>query len=151
MKKQIYIHYGHDRFVPDQFRVPENRVYFTKPKGGLWASPIDAKYGWKDWCESEEFRECSDQNSFQFTLSDDSIVFNIHNVLDLNALPQQKHEKHLAYDIDFEAMIQSGFDAIELHLSEDPELYWELYGWDCDSILILNKDVIMPITENQEG
>ena len=40
------------------------------------------------------------------------------------------------------------YDAIELHLSEEvvddylESLYFKLYGWDCDSILIMNKDII---------
>ena len=28
---------------------------WNKPYGGLWASDINAKYGWKSWCEDENF------------------------------------------------------------------------------------------------
>ena len=50
--------------------------------------------------------------------------------------------------LDFELLTYE-YDAIELHLSEDNSrgdfmecLYWVLYGWDCDSILIMNPDVV---------
>lgn len=52
---------------------------------------------------------------------------------------------------DFEKAYYLGIDAIELHLSEDESpdgmngLYWLLYGWDCDSILILNPKIVIPI------
>lgn len=32
--------------------------------------------------------------------------------------------------------------ALELHFSECGELYWALYGWDCDCILIMNPDIM---------
>lgn len=143
MGSNIYIHYGHKRFEKNKFEHIKNREYFTKPYGGLWASPIDAEYGWKDWCKAEDYAECREQNSFTFTLSDSSNIFHIRSVQDLQSLPQQKHEKPLAYDLDFEEILRSGYDAVELHLSEDRELYWELYGWDCDSILVLNKEAIV--------
>ena len=38
-----YIHYGCTSF---------DKLKFQEIKGGLWASPIDAEYGWKDWCEA---------------------------------------------------------------------------------------------------
>ncbi len=50
--------------------------------------------------------------------------------------------------LDFEELSKS-YDGIELHLSEEETedifngLYWKLYGWDCDSILIFNKDIIV--------
>ena len=45
--------------------------------------------------------------------------------------------------IDFESLSKS-YDAIELHLSDSEDnLYMMLYGWDCDSILIMNPDVIV--------
>lgn len=44
------------------------------------------------------------------------------------------------------------YDGIELHISEETtdldkydELYFALYGWDCDSILIMNPDVVITV------
>ena len=42
--------------------------------------------------------------------------------------------------IDFQ--IENGIDAIEFNISNDWDLYMALYGWDCDSILILNPNII---------
>ena len=50
-----YIHYGHSEFRPELFREIKNRYAFVKPLGGLWASPVDAKLGWKEWCTDENF------------------------------------------------------------------------------------------------
>ena len=44
--------------------------------------------------------------------------------------------------VDFEQLIANRIDAIEFNLSNDWGLYMALYGWDCDSTLILNPDVI---------
>lgn len=54
--KTKYIHYGNIKFEKERFREIENEDYRTKPKGGFWASQIDSKFGWKDWCEREKFR-----------------------------------------------------------------------------------------------
>ena len=53
--------------------------------------------------------------------------------------------------IDLKKMLKQGYDGIELHLSEEitddskDGLYWKLYGWDCDSILVMNPDVVIPV------
>lgn len=49
--------------------------------------------------------------------------------------------------LDFETLESSGVDAVEVNLSADRNLYYELYGWDCDSILIINPEIIVPIKE----
>lgn len=46
------------------------------------------------------------------------------------------------YQIDFEQMLRNGVDAIELTNIND--LYFDLYGWDCNSIVILNQNIIIP-------
>ena len=48
MEKPIYVHYGHKKFYKEMCGPIENIQLFTKPKGGFWASRIDAKFGWKD-------------------------------------------------------------------------------------------------------
>ena len=46
-----YIHYGSDKFDINKFLPIINQDYdWTKPKqGGIWASPIDAEFGWEQW------------------------------------------------------------------------------------------------------
>ena len=148
-----YIHYGSKEL--HKIKPIKNRPYFPKPEGGLWASPVDAPFGWKEWCEREHFRENSEDNSFKFVVKDESKIIHIRDVKDLEKLPKQKdiygigsHEASTCY-LDFEK-IQKDYDGIELHLSEEKKsvetfcngLYFKLYGWDCDSILILNDNAI---------
>ena len=44
---------------------------------------------------------------------------------------------------DFEKMKENGIDAIFVEISNDHRLYWALYGWDCDSIVVMNPDIIV--------
>lgn len=143
MKK--YIHYGHTQFEKDKFLPIRNRQMFVKPAGGLWASDIKAKYGWKDWCEAEQFRDCKKEKSFTFVLSKDAKVLEINSVQQLTCLPQIEDTIGFSFSqwilLDFE-MLSKMYDAIELNISNDYDLYWKLYGWDCDSILIMNPEIV---------
>lgn len=147
MTNTKYIHYGHKEFDINKFNPIKNRMGFPKPFGGLWASDINTSYGWKDWNKDNDFVDCDIDNSFTFELRDDANVFHIHHVTDLKKTPHKKPYQYSSFLIDFEKMKQNGFDAIELHLSEDWDLYYELYGWDCDSILIMNPDIVIPCRE----
>lgn len=140
-----YIHYGHRCFVPDLFVSVKNKeVPNNKPQGGLWASSINAPYGWKDWCEDNGYFVKNINESFQFRLGFDAEVFHIHSVEDVHKMPkvEQKIFPQLSYCPDFEKMLADGIDAIELHMSDDPDLYMELYGWDCDCILVMNPEMV---------
>lgn len=152
-----YIHYGSSKFHP--FFPVRNSLYFPKPNGGLWASPVDAPLSWEKWCRREHEYLESLKKYFKFTLTEDAKILHLYSANQLNELPQINFSgnspicfKNLMYTIlDFEK-IQQEYDGIELHLSEEvfPEdadwsyrgLYWKLYGWDCDCILILNTNVV---------
>ena len=141
-----YIHYGHNAFDLNKFKIPQNREWCNKPCGGLWSSRVNAKHGWKDWCEQEDFRECREDNSFMFKLSDKANVLYINCVDDVSKLPEQEQYKGSCIkSVDFEQLVLRGIDAIEFNLSNDWDLYMALYGWDCDSTLILNPNIIIPI------
>lgn len=153
MKK--YIHYGSTKFEPEKFEPIQNRL-FVKPTGGFWASPIETEWGWKDWCEAENYEECEKENSFTFTLSENANVLHLHNVEDLDSLPKLKLPEPLKslskgilgmVYLDFEKILKSGYDAIEIHLEDFSleSLYGKLYGWDCDSILIMNPEIIKEV------
>ena len=80
-----YIHYGANKFDRSKFLPIINQDHdWTKPKsGGLWASSIDAKFGWKQWCESEDFYTERLQESFQFSLLPNAKVCYIRSYKDL--------------------------------------------------------------------
>jgi hypothetical protein len=141
-----YVHYGTLAFDRSKYRPVKNHRYpWAKPDGGFWASPIGAKKGWKDWCEQEQFVDCKEENSFKFRIKESANVLHIRDRADLLKVPQfpPDWEGDMNVKPDFEKLMEDGVDAIELHLSEDGRLYWALYGWDCDSILIMNSDIIL--------
>lgn len=142
---KTYIHYGSDRYDPSKFESVRNQNDFLpKPYGGLWASDVDAAYSWNDWCRQENFRISHLDKSFRFHLTEDANIFRVDSCEKLYQLPKRETPFNFNwYLIDFEAALASGIDAIEICISECRALYWELYGWDCDSILIMNKDVIV--------
>lgn len=143
-----YIHYGSAAFDPEMWHDVKNGGNITKPTGGLWASPIDAEFGWREWNAESHFKKCYKENSFIFSLSERANVVRIHTMSDLDKLPQIEREYPPTVTaivtmiaVDFEKCVEEGIDAIELCTLENG-LYWALYGWDCESIIILNKDII---------
>lgn len=147
MKK--YIHYGHDRFLPHRFKPIEDDSCLPKPWNGLWGSPVDSKRGWKEWCEDEEFRTNRLNKHFIFTLREDANVLLIDSVDTLRSIPKRNDWPFdsLWTKIDFKALVRAGVDAVEVSISSDYRLNWILYGWDCDSIVVMNPDVILTVPE----
>ena len=143
-----YIHYGHTKFDKSVFNQIKNVDCSTKPKGGLWASDVESEHGWKEWCNENEFRDCDKENSFTFTLSDNAKILYIESVNDLQSLPKGKDKFGLNFSswclLDFEKLEET-YDAVEVSISSDFDLYYKLYGWDCDSIVIMNPDVVVEL------
>ena len=157
-----YIHYGSSAFDPLKWEPIRNAPMersFTKPAGGLWASPVGAERGWATWCEREDVNTEYLDESFEFKLSENARVLNITSaemvkalplVLDdpeVNALLQRapKLFSEISFlPIDFEQLSRE-YDVILFQASE----FWNpngvLPGWDCDCILVMNKDVICEI------
>lgn len=144
---KLYIHYGKTEYHPELVKPIKNEDYFTKPRGGLWASDVNAEYGWKAWCENENFRECDPANSFIFKLKPEANVITIDSMEILNSLPTLPSKGLFGgfgnIYLDFEAMVKSGIDAVEVSISKFSQAYHLLYGWDCDSIVVLNKEAIL--------
>jgi len=144
-----YIHYGHDKFDKNLFKEIKNRKMFVKPSGGLWASNNNYEISWKKWCINEGFKTDSLKLFFEFKLSQNSKILIIDNADKLYKLPKIKKTFVWSIFIDFEKL-KKDYDAIEVFISKDHDrLYWDLYGWDCDSILIMNKDIIIPLEDKK--
>ena len=112
----------------------------TKPISAWWGSPIDANFGWKEWCESEDFGDYDFNNPIYWKLEEGCKVFQIDwedvqlnksNTLlkyvkfkdwreeDLKDMPIEAKINTLesSYDdptIDFVKMLDDGIVAVEL-------------------------------------
>lgn len=157
-KKEIYRHYGSNKFNKDEFINVFNTPYSNKPSGGLWSCPtIDVDISWNEWSKSNDFRLDKLEEYFDFTLSEDAKVLEIKDIKDLANLPTIRQDYCLGiYDvnIDFEA-ISKEYDAmmVWMYRSEDLDdsvrmfdgMYYKLYGWDVDTLLVFNPNVIKEI------
>lgn len=154
LSKMISVRYGSKKFNPKKMGKIKNRS-FCKPEGGLWVSPVDSKFGWKDWCEVEDFRDCKESNSFKVSFKDDAKVIIIDSYDDLDKLPSMNPYKDIptlaSYGDRFPDFEKLAKEVDAIWLTEEGQ--WKtrmtnpknLYGWDCESILVLNPNSIKQI------
>jgi hypothetical protein len=146
-----FIHYGHDKFDKDLF-VPIRNFVFVKPIGGLWASPINSNYGWKDWCLEKHYCIPKLDKFFSFKLNINAEIFIINSKRDLHSLPVYYNEslkfglKEIPF-LDFE-LISKNYDALWLtndgiKAVHDPMDLLNLHGWDVESLLVFNPNIII--------
>lgn len=125
---------------------PITNIGWCKPFGGLWASPVDSEFGWKDWCEAENFRDClpEDANVFDVEMNN---IYTIDTLEHLLTIPYKTLPNLYGYrDIDFEAMSRE-YNGVFLTASGQYYTRFSepmnLYGWDCESIIIFRKEAII--------
>lgn len=149
-----YIHCGSNHFYQNVFTPIKNVAYpWVKPDGGMWSSPVDSDNTWEDWCQENVFRIETLDKKFRFILAEGSIILKIRSNKDLDELYSQGYKRidldqypHLRgdeYYLDFEKLLADGYDAIQVTITN--ETYWSLYGWDCDTLLVLNPDCVIEI------
>lgn len=154
---KIWVSYGTDSYDPMKFTpiiIDMRCSFLNKPYGGLWASPADTEYGWKEWCEAEDFRTDKLSSSFEFKLSAIAKIYVIDNVVDLKKVSTAGPNDMGQYFINYEMLLNMGYDGLfvtshaarAFHLWLNNEIL-DLNTWDCESICIFNKDVVIPINK----
>ena len=123
-----------------------------KPYGGIWASPTESKFGWKQWCTLEHFGNLKEQHPVTLEIDTENFI-TIDHSRDLKLLPWYKIGGFLEA-IDFEKLKKQGVDGIILTEKGqwDTRLTYpqNLYGWDCESVLIMNERCIKKIEVGNE-
>ena len=156
--EQHYQTYGLGKYDRGKFKAIQNDriIPRNKPLGGLWASPVGSKDDWREFNRSEAYRVYDDDDYFEFKFKPNARILRIRTSADIKSLPMQWDNRTMtnidprykdtiwAYP-DFEEIIKN-YDAIEYFCNK--ETYEPLSGWDCDSVLVLNPDVIEIIKDN---
>lgn len=140
-----------DKLSNEKFNPVKNRpLGWVKPDGGIWAStllPLEENLSaWADWCIGENYALNKLCSCCVFKLNSSARIAEIDCFADLqkliakyrvNGFFEQKY-------LDFEKLSKD-YDAI--HLTDNGQ--WatrltapNLYGWDCESYLIMNPSVI---------
>ena len=149
----IFISYGTDEFDANNFRQPifnsKRAMINNKPVGGLWASPIDAQYGWVDFCDCNSFHLKTLAKHFLFKLKPESKIYVIDNYDDLkkistipDCLGQMCINWELLQDYDGIFVTDKGRNLKYVKGIRG------LDAWDVSSICVFNPDIIVPIKEN---
>ena len=142
MKLEL-IHYGASKYDSSKMKPIKNNNWI-KPIGGLWASPINSKWGWVDWCKLENYGDIT--KSFTFWYEGNLLIIDSLDDLKTKVHFVNKQEYKYYARIDFEKLSKK-YDAMFLTENGQRETRYShpesLYGWDCESILIFNSNGII--------
>ena len=172
LKNMEFVAYGKEKFNARKNTTwhynPEGS--WTKPWGGVWASPVNAQYGWAEYLNngnlgSRKIRDLS--KHFRFKLSKSAKIYMIDNAQDLIAVSTKlgKYDDFsiTAYwYIDFHKLCNDyGCDGVfitdnaarnlrrNIWLDDNgTNVVMSLWEWDVCSIWIANLDIIEPLNED---
>lgn len=156
---KTYITYGF--VIEDINKIVTNlEESINKPKKALWGSPVDAEFGWRDWCEGEQWiprngRDYEDfedyfTKSFKWTLKEGSKILTINKVEDLNGIYRaglMRPNQYRSVALDFYRILDAGYSAVELtdgcigHMFVN-SLESSFNSWDCESIVVLDPNKV---------
>lgn len=134
-------------FDSKKFEPVKNRKHI-KPYGGLWASPVGCAYGWREWCESENWGDLSSCFETEYT-GRTLVIFSIADLEKVSWI-----DGHYQSYPDYEGMLKRGIDAIYLTEQGERETrYTEpgLYGYDCECVVVLNGSCLKAVNKEVSG
>ena len=155
-KGMIFVSYLKDEYIQKAFKPIQydgTASILNKCRNGLWASPIDSIYGWKQWCEEEEFP--LGNNLFTFKLKDNAKIYVIDNYEDLEKISTMKDKFGMRY-INFKQLLDNNYDGI--YASEnavvtlryiDNDNIQDLSSWDVESLCVFNPNAIIPLGQER--
>ena len=149
-----YIVLGKTELKEELFNTNLTNNGINKPKGGLWSSPYnkDTISGWYQFCKDENFIKGDNSVGVIFSLKEEARIYTIDTKEDLDNLANKYPivvKENLRYNfmstIDY-TKVSKDYDAI--YLTDKGQ--WAtrfsrpntLYGWDCETLLVLNFNAI---------
>jgi hypothetical protein len=144
-------HFGSPGYNPALFKTIADALgWQAKPRGGLWTSPVNSDFGWADWCKSEDFRTHALKDYFDLDFQGELLV--IDSEADLEKIPWVDLGE-LTYFPIFMPLVLCGIDGLHLTWKGQRETRFSrpknLYGWDCETVLVFNPDSIKPVMKHK--
>lgn len=152
---KLYIHYGSNQLIKEKVTEMKHEagsnICINKPDFGLWGSPVDCEFGWKEWCESEDFHTDTLDRYFVFKVKDGAKIFTVRKNDDVSDYICPLRYTDVFKHIDFNKIMKE-YDGMELiHGDNYMDLHFgHFYSWDVDSIVIWNPDVIEVVDKHPQ-
>lgn len=139
---------------PEKFnRISNGRhMYLNKPSGGLWCSPVNSNYSWKDWCNGEGYNVGSLKTWTKFKLKETANILVIDSLVDLVRISKKyplipPHPITFDRLINFEDIEKDGYDGVLLTECGNSQCHLtgisiDLNAWDCESMVLFNLEHI---------
>lgn len=145
------IHYGTSYINLSLILPIKNKLFSNKPEGGLWCSPLESEDGWKEFLISNDWNIDTLEKPVIFELKPDSKILKIDSYEDLKncvSIFEKKfypEHSYLKDFLDYEKLALE-YDVIWLTANGqyDTRMAFDtnLYGWDCECLLILNQNCL---------
>ena len=142
----------HLLFDPESIETDLAGTFRNKPRMAWWGSPVNAGFGWKDFCKAENFMlneyDFDRSSPILWTLKKGSKILKIDRIdEDVISYMVPDPEIGLYKVLDFKKLLANGFTAVELTdgsighgFSNKYEAAFNL--WDCESIVVLDPSKI---------
>ena len=161
LENTVFSHYGEDFFRPDRVqKIDFYQNHLNKPKiGGIWLSPKESEYGWKEWATVVEYKHFRDKYRWDVKLKTDAKIICCLEEKDLLNLPTSDLFVDGIYAcsyIDYGELIRRGYDGLFLsfqllantklqgkHIEGSPIPTFRY--WDCESLLLFGTRCIQHV------
>lgn len=148
----VHRHGSADAVCPSDVNPVRNTsvgAFGVKPDGdsGLFLSVDD---GWEKWCETEEMGDwVMNRPRDGVRLRDDARILVIDSVESLGDLPKNDSVEPILADsvtsLDFESLARD-YDGMYVSITADNDLYFALYSWDVDTLLLFDGSALESAT-----
>lgn len=147
----ILVHYKDKEFnrkLVKEVKNSEKRYYLNKPEGGLWTSPINSEYGWREFLRegnlSSGRKRLEHYALFKLNDSIKRKLFIVNSEEDVLLLPRIMINNYIL--VDFERLANMGYSGLWLTWKGQVETRYtrpggiEFYGWDVETVLLFSMN-----------
>jgi len=126
---------------------------WCKPIGGLWVSPMEAEESWEWWCKAESFNGLGRRVYLDINMKHAITIDSFEDLDKMNWAPMFPQLGIDRLVPNFEHLVSQGVDVVYLTAKGQwktrlsPER--DLYGWDCECLLILNERAIKKVRKQK--
>ncbi|MEG1482570.1 MAG: hypothetical protein RSC42_09175 [Clostridium sp.] len=157
-ENKVFIHFGTDRLITVKAQNVNHNGSLYKPCGAFWSSTYtpneEFRSEWECFCSYNCLSEKTFEKYVLFKLEKNARILLINSKRDFRMVAkifplESEQDFETLHFLDYNK-ISEHYDGIYLSKEGQAQTYFELYGWDMESLALFNLDVIRIIDHKGE-